>query len=70
MRRLRRLFNRIMESLGRRRASRPEDIPAKLDAAALENALQEARFLYAQAVDVKPLSPGELPLPRKAEGDR
>ena len=50
------------------RRSRPEDIPRKMTAQALEAALREARFLAARQVDVKSLSPGELPgLPKRAD---
>jgi len=49
--------------------SRPEDIPKKLSPEALEKVMQEARFLYfGHAVDVKSLTPGEVPdLPKPAE---
>lgn len=69
MRRLSALFNRIISRLGLGRASRPEDIPAKLDATALEKAMQEARFLQGQhGVDARALAPGEFPtLPKRAD---
>jgi hypothetical protein len=70
MRRLARIFNIIMERLGIRRASRPEDIPKKLSPEALAQAMEEARFLYSRhAVDVRALMPGEIPdLPKPATG--
>ena len=69
MRRLSRVFNRIMNWLGYRK-SRPEDIPRKLDPQTLEKVMREARFLHFQhAVEVKELSPGEVPdLPKPADG--
>jgi hypothetical protein len=67
MRRLQVIFNTIMEWLRPRRPSRPEDIPEKLDAETLEKVMREARFLYSQAVNVKPLTPGEIPMPRRAD---
>lgn len=69
MRRLRRIFNRIMIALRLRKAFRPEDIPKKLSAEALAEAMKEARFLYfSHAVDVRSLLPGEAPeLPRPAD---
>ena len=68
MRRLRRIFNQIMGWLGWRRVSRPEDIPKKLSPEMLEKAMEEARFLRANAVDVRALAPGEVPgVPRRAD---
>jgi hypothetical protein len=53
-----------------RRPTRPEDIPKLLTADALSQAMEEARRLHAQhQVDVHPLAPGELPIPRRAEKD-
>lgn len=68
MRRLARVFNQIMGLLGRRRQGSPQDIPQKLTPEALQQALQEARFLHSgHAVDVKSLAPGELPVPKRAD---
>ena len=68
MRRLGRIFNIIMVSLGLRKPFRPEDIPKKLDADTLEKVMLEARFLHFQGVDVKMLAPDEEPqLPRPVD---
>ncbi len=66
--RLWRLCNRIMAFRRKTRPMRPEDIPNLLDAATLAQVMQEARFLRSgHAVDVRPLEPGELPVPRRAD---
>lgn len=68
MKLLGRLFNTIIRLLGLRKPSRPEDIPKKLDAQALQAAIKEASYLRTQAVDVKEMAPDELPgLPRRAD---
>lgn len=67
MGRLLAFFHRIIEIFRIGRAPRPEDIPKKLSAEALDRAMQEARFLHGHRVDVKPLAPGELPVPRRAD---
>jgi len=67
MGRLGAIFNQIINRLRGNRPSRPEDIPQKLDAKTLQHALDEARFLHSQEVDVKPLGRGEMPLPRRAD---
>jgi len=68
MRPLYSFFNKIIGRF-RRKPSRPEDIPKKLSAETLEKAVQEARFLHTRhAVDVTPLTKGEMPgLPRRAD---
>lgn len=75
MRRLRHLFKRLLaraSAASRRllRRGRPEDIPRRLSADALERAMAEARFLFTQhGVDVRSLVPGETPdMPRPADG--
>lgn len=69
MRRVARIFNRIIRALGLWRPSRPEDIPKKLHPEALAAALREAEYLRSQhAVEVRGLAPDELPgLPKRAE---
>lgn len=68
MRRVARFFNQIIRLLGFSKPSRPEDIPKKLDMAALQAAMKEAEYLRSQAVDVKALGPDELPgLPKRAD---
>lgn len=59
-----------LAKLGFKRLLRPEDIPHLLDADTLGQAMKEAQFLRgAHRVDVKAPSPGELPIPRRAEND-
>lgn len=69
MQRLKQLFTGWFCRRFPRKRSRPEDIPQKLGAQALEKALEEAQFLHRQhAVKVKQLAADELPdLPQKAE---
>jgi hypothetical protein len=57
----------LLAFLGFPRKSRPEDIPRKLDAATLAQAMEEARKLRIHHVDVQPLAMGELPIPRRAD---
>lgn len=69
MKSLKRIFIRLWRLVVAPKPSRPEDIPKKLDAQALHQAMQEAKFLHqSHAVSVKPLAPDELPgLPKKAD---
>lgn len=61
----RRLFHRLFPS---RRVARPEDIPHLLSEDALARAMEEARTLRSHhRVDVQPLTPGEIPVPRRAD---
>jgi len=64
------LFRTLLALFGFPRPSRPEDIPHKLNATALANAMEEARKLHANyQVDVQSLSLGELPIPHRADKD-
>lgn len=68
MRLIYRLFNRIICVFIPKRHSSPQDIPEKLDAEALANALREASFLRSQSVEVRELRDDEIPgLPKKAD---
>jgi hypothetical protein len=61
-------FHYVLSLFGFPRASRPEDIPHKLNAAVLSQAMEEARKLHVQHdVSVRSLSRGELPIPRRAD---
>jgi hypothetical protein len=54
----------LLALLARKRKSRPENLPPEVLAAAVA----EARKLKGNhGVDVKPLSAGELPIPRRAD---
>ena len=70
MRRLGRIFNRIMVFLGARRNPLPQDIPKKLSPEVLNHVMREAQFLRGvYGVEVRAIEPGEVPgTPKPADG--
>ncbi|NCY25849.1 MAG: hypothetical protein EBX37_13680 [Alphaproteobacteria bacterium] len=69
MRRFPHFFNAVIRLWRKWRGTRPEDIPRLMPADALLRAMEEARFLRGNGVDVRSLMPGEAPgAPKPADG--